>query len=480
MKKRLMASLLSLLVCVSMLIGSTFAWFTDKATTGVNTIEAGTLSVELQMKNTEGAWVDAEGQTLNFIKADGAPAGEAVLWEPGAAYKLPEVRVVNTGSLKLEYRIALSAVNGNTTGNGADLADVIDVYFGEDLATAEQQGTLSSVLTTNDGVFNTGAMNPGAVATYGTVILKMQENAGNEYQGLSLENIAITVNAIQLDGEMPGIVDANGNGGKVTGEYDSFGNSYDAGAQFLAPAADLKTAFANYTMEEGTAVVTLTKSYDAEGKWTALTMADFGNASKIRINGGGNTIANLNDCLVGHEFTSVEINDLTITGAKIVRAGRGLGLGAFVRDADVSRTVALTRCKLVGSTVIDTSDYGFAGGLIGYSSGTSVSIVECEVVDSVMQAYDSVGGLIGYASSPVTVTGGKVTGCTFTVTGPDDTHGPWRVGAIGGTFNTGGCTVTVSGFTQSGNTFNMESATASQVSELYGRVIYGATFNVTP
>lgn len=37
-KKALIASVLSLVLCVSMLVGSTFAWFTDTATTSVNTI----------------------------------------------------------------------------------------------------------------------------------------------------------------------------------------------------------------------------------------------------------------------------------------------------------------------------------------------------------------------------------------------------------------------------------------------------------
>lgn len=38
-KKALCGSLLALFLCVVLLIGTTFAWFTDTATTGVNKIQ---------------------------------------------------------------------------------------------------------------------------------------------------------------------------------------------------------------------------------------------------------------------------------------------------------------------------------------------------------------------------------------------------------------------------------------------------------
>ena len=65
-KKALMLSLLSMVLCVSMLVGSTFAWFTDTATTGVTKIQAGNLDVTLEMKDNAGNWVSAEGKTLQF------------------------------------------------------------------------------------------------------------------------------------------------------------------------------------------------------------------------------------------------------------------------------------------------------------------------------------------------------------------------------------------------------------------------------
>ena len=67
-KKALRGSLFALFLCIVLLIGTTFAWFTDTASTGVNKIQSGRLDVELQYKDGD-TWKNAEGQTLDFQKA---------------------------------------------------------------------------------------------------------------------------------------------------------------------------------------------------------------------------------------------------------------------------------------------------------------------------------------------------------------------------------------------------------------------------
>ena len=69
-KRALLTSVMALVMCVVMLVGTTFAWFTDTASTGVNKIQAGNLDIELQMKEGN-SWVPAEGKTLQFKKAAG-------------------------------------------------------------------------------------------------------------------------------------------------------------------------------------------------------------------------------------------------------------------------------------------------------------------------------------------------------------------------------------------------------------------------
>lgn len=216
-KKALVLSLLSMLLCISMLIGSTFAWFTDTATTGVNTITAGELGVALFMRNNESEeWVNAEGETLNFLRADaeGKLVADAdVLWEPGATFKLPELKIVNNGNLALKYKVVISGATGDT-----ELLDVIQFRatvngVTEDIALG---GTIYSGEMTTEGEEQTLS-----------VEATMDKNAGNDYRGLTVKNISIAVYATQLPAE-----------------YDSSKKDYDEDATFpVADATEMKDAF---------------------------------------------------------------------------------------------------------------------------------------------------------------------------------------------------------------------------------------------
>ena len=188
-KRALLTSVMALVMCVVMLVGTTFAWFTDTASTNVNKIEAGKLDIALEMKEGND-WVNAEGKTLEFKKADNAPAGEKVLWEPGATYELPKLRVVNNGNLTIKYKVALTGIQGN-----AKLNEVIDWTIGN-IGSAD---TYTSLAVGESKEF--------------TISGTMKTTANNDYQGLSIDGIGITVYATQ-----------------DTVEYDSTGNQYDAKA----------------------------------------------------------------------------------------------------------------------------------------------------------------------------------------------------------------------------------------------------------
>ena len=179
---------MALVMCVVMLVGTTFAWFTDTASTAVNKIQAGNLKVDLQMQKPDGSWVSAEGQTLTFKTKDNR-AADKILWEPGCRYELPALRVVNKGNLALKYKIQITGIQGD-----AKLNKVIDW---------EITGTEVS----EDGYAHLAANAFKEIKIKGV----MQTTAGNEYQGLSIEGIGITVYATQ-----------------DTVEYDSFNNTYDA------------------------------------------------------------------------------------------------------------------------------------------------------------------------------------------------------------------------------------------------------------
>ena len=196
-KKALRGSLLALFLCIVLLIGTTFAWFTDTASTGVNKIQSGNLKVGLEYKDANGKWQDATKTTLDFVKAKDAPAGEAILWEPGCKYKLPEIRVVNKGNLALKYKIKVTGIKGDEKLN-----EVIDWTI--DGVNIEEEQHLTA----------------GAEPAEMTIQGHMQESAGNEYQGLTIEGISITVYATQ-----------------DTVENDSFNNTYDKDAQYTETIA---------------------------------------------------------------------------------------------------------------------------------------------------------------------------------------------------------------------------------------------------
>ena len=198
-KRALLGSIMAMVLCLAMLVGATFAWFTDTASTGVNKIQAGKLDVALEMKDAAGQWVSAEGKTLNWVKA---AAGEQVLWEPGCTYELPELRVVNNGNLALKYKLVISGIRGD-----AELNNVIDWAV-----------TLDGAAYTLGEEHHLAAKNGETVdADVLTISGKMQESAGNDYMNKSIDGIAITVVAAQ-----------------DTVESDSFNNTYDANAQYPA------------------------------------------------------------------------------------------------------------------------------------------------------------------------------------------------------------------------------------------------------
>ena len=189
-KRALLGSVMAMVLCLAMLVGATFAWFTDTASTGVNKIQAGNLDVALEMQNADGKWVSAEGKTLDFVKAADAK-GEAILWEPGCTYELPALRIRNNGNLALKYQVIITGINGSAKLNKAIEWTIGDVAMGTEqhLAAGESNAF--------------------------TIKGHMKESAGNEYMNESIDGIAITVAATQ-----------------DTVESDSFGSTYDKDAEY--------------------------------------------------------------------------------------------------------------------------------------------------------------------------------------------------------------------------------------------------------
>ena len=297
-KKIIVPAIAAIALCLSLIAGATYAWFTDEAKTNVNKIQSGKLDVALEMSMDNGAtWTTAEGQTLSFLKmnAEGElVADENILWEPGCTYKLPLLRVINNGNLALKYKVALSGATGdlnlleaisftaNITKDGADTATTMTGAYGSVLAE-------SMLKPETDGV-----------KSFDTIALeaKMDENAGNEYMELAVNNISVTVYAMQ-----------------AVYESDSTGSDYDKDAsgnwEDFSSASATVTAGGNTVLKDNgeTPSVTLTAP---EGSTAAtqltLTKMDSATSSNIKVITGTKAVS--------AEFSLVDENGDKVTAAE--------------------------------------------------------------------------------------------------------------------------------------------------------------------
>lgn len=237
LKKTLIMSVFSLLLCCSMLLGTTFAWFTDSVSSGSNIIQAGNLDVALEYWDGD-EWVDAEGEVIPFVAADGRAD---ILWEPGCTYEMSPFRVRNKGSLNTKILILINGVSGNSK-----LLEVIDFKtrvenIPDSLLTGSAGNQLSKFegaeldffygAAEGDVVFDwslagKGTVTPGTGHTDTspefTIFAHMREEAGNEYQGLTIEGISITVIGTQQNYES-----------------DSFDKWYDKNATYPAVKTEM-------------------------------------------------------------------------------------------------------------------------------------------------------------------------------------------------------------------------------------------------
>ena len=399
-KRALLSSVIAMLVCITMLIGTTFAWFTDSASTAVNKIQAGTLDIELQYQKADSSWEDAEGKTLNFKKAVGHES-EAILWEPGCTYELPAIRIKNNGNLALKYELAITGIKGD-----AKLNEAIVWTNGDDALLSEYTGTM--IPGQNDNV-------TAPIVIKG----KMKPDAGNEYQGLSIDGIGITVVATQLNSE-----------------YDSNNNIYDTNATYLN-----KDASGNYLISNANELVFFAKAintkiepyYNTDKTFKLTADIDLGGrrwapiGRMINTNGVGenstfqgnfdgdnHTISNFNvdtvDGVAGNDtnkgaglFGAVSgtISNLKVTNATIVTA-HWAGAIAGVIEGTVEKcsvdNITINCLPEWTGTKWDNGDK--AGSIVGYLG--SGNVTECTAKNVNITGYRDLGGIVGCSNGTVT------------------------------------------------------------------------------
>ena len=148
-RRALFNSVISLLLCFSMLVGTTFAWMTDSVSSGKNLIATGTLDVELYHSNANVTDEQVTTGTNLFLDLQGKP----ILWEPGAV-SYENLRVNNEGDLALAYQMMINTANENyvqeASGVRYSLSQILKVGVVESGITAtDRAGVIASVAPEN-------------------------------------------------------------------------------------------------------------------------------------------------------------------------------------------------------------------------------------------------------------------------------------------------------------------------------------------
>ncbi len=218
-KRALIASIISLMLCFTMLLGTTYAWFTDSVTSTNNIIKSGNLDVVLEYYDAERkTWVEVDGDTSVFTEQP---------WEPGHT-EVVYLKVTNAGSLALKYSLGVNVASEtkgtNTAGETFKLSDFIEFgviesnsqSFFDDRADARAAVTDAKVISTGYTKSNT-LLADGEKADFVTLVVYMPETVGNVANHkvgtkAPVINLGISLFATQVEAER-----------------DSFGDDYDGG-----------------------------------------------------------------------------------------------------------------------------------------------------------------------------------------------------------------------------------------------------------
>ena len=289
-KRALLTSVMALVMCVVMLVGTTFAWFTDTASTGVNKIQAGNLDVKLMYSTDMAEWKEATDQTKLF--------DDNALWEPGYT-QVVYLKVVNAGNLALKYEVSTNSYDMERGKNANGEFFYIDKFLKIGTATTENafNGRSDAIAAIAGSEKNMGkemqisddwaVLDPKAESKPFAVVIYMPTTVGNEANNVqswrhpSLKGFGLVVNATQ-----------------ATVESDSFGTTYDEKASTIITTVNASSGThevkenvqANGSFgavqAEGTAKFTIDADVYAIYAKNAAMAVEAGGTSTVTINGG--------------------------------------------------------------------------------------------------------------------------------------------------------------------------------------------------
>ena len=336
-KSALLLSFTSLLLCFAMLVGSTFAWFTDTATTGVNKIQAGNLDVKLEYKKSKDVpFAEANENTKVF--------DETAQWEPGHV-EYVVLKVSNEGNLALKYKLGINIANEVGSTNVHDkifkLSD--HIYFAvidgdqstlgrDDLVAAatDSKPIKAGYTGAETQLYPKGDDNQLSEKIV-TLVVWMPKTVGNEANHKAGEpapfvELGINVVATQLNHE-----------------NDSFGSDYDEFADY--PEVQPVT-----TLEQLQEVLT---SDDIDGK-TIKLYDNLDNVTNLRISD--------KDIALDLNGKSMKTEHLQVNGSKIVIKDTSEGRNGKIETTDSYAVVQAENSDVTIESGKFISSYNKDGG----------------------------------------------------------------------------------------------------------------------
>ena len=366
-KRALVTSVMALFLCFTMLLGTTFAWFTDTASSEGNKIVAGTLDVKLLMHNgTEYADVSANSDPIfgtNSIAAN----DRNTLWEPGKT-QVAYLAIENAGNLDLKYSVILTVSDPE-----GDLYEVMEYAITPDATpdapvTAWNEANALPVIAAAQPVSGSVALGVGATH-YFALSLHMMQEADDRYQGKEL-SFDITVRASQL-----------------SSESDSFDNGYDALAPFADGSFNFSLSETVQANDEGkfassdatnTVKITGTAAPGSEIK-TDVAPAIPEQGTLDFIDGTGKSVASYDIHVEGQEDGSVVTVEVYL-GKNLVDV-KGFHEGAMMNTAEFSYD-SLTGFATVNTTGFSVFDFTFYQDDAGILPKAKVTVYDEEDLPS--------------------------------------------------------------------------------------------------
>ena len=391
-KSALLLSFTSLLLCFAMLAGSTFAWFTDTATTGVNKIVSGKLKVNIVAEDGVTS-LTGEGKELKF--QNNANSTD-ILWEPGVTFLTQGFKIKNDGNLALKWKAQVNKdniENGKADPSAKDNMSLLDVI---DFSVVTSQAKDAEAVAIEDFVGHLEKEKTSEKTYY--IKAHMQESAGNDYQSLTLEGITITVYATQ-----------------DTVENDSFNNQYDKDAEIVAVTPDTIAA------------VDFTKSnavyHFAAGSYSGTTLTVRDNTNTVFEAAGGATFDNVTIKYAANRYgvtdksdSSMIIKGFNVTGVLDVNCADGK---LIVENNTAQKIkVVMNRQDGKGNADIQFKDNKLNGGnygieLVPNHSGYTLTISGNEFTNITSHAIS----VMGYQSDLTATDETRTAAASITVSG---------------------------------------------------------------